>query len=117
MTRSLRCIQLIIVAAVGTMLLASCDEGGSEAMSPHAVLDAARKGDRHRGDFLLGRAVHVLADMACPPHAHFVAHPLTDPFEVHVDATKVQARSRRAVPAFLEGPPLPSRSEKSAKLA
>jgi putative flavoprotein involved in K+ transport len=47
---------------------------------------AARSGDRLRGDFLLGRALHVLIDMACPTHAQAVSHYLTDPFELAVDA-------------------------------
>ncbi|HVK54512.1 MAG TPA: hypothetical protein VM532_05720 [Burkholderiales bacterium] len=38
------------------------------------------------GDFQLGRALHVLIDMACPAHAIPIAHYLKDPFERYVDA-------------------------------
>jgi putative flavoprotein involved in K+ transport len=50
------------------------------------AVEAARAGRPLRGAFLLGRALHVLIDMACPAHAQFVAHPLRDPYELHVDA-------------------------------
>ncbi len=47
---------------------------------------AGRAGEPVRGAFLLGRALHVLIDMACPVHAQGVAHYLDEPFERHVDA-------------------------------
>jgi hypothetical protein len=37
-------------------------------------------------DVALGRALHVLIDMACPVHAQAVWHYLRDPFERYVDA-------------------------------
>ncbi len=40
----------------------------------------------------LGRAVHVLADMACPVHAQAVWHYLRDPFERCVDAAASDLR-------------------------
>ena len=42
--------------------------------------------DAARADVLLGRALHVLLDMACPAHAQNVWHYLRDPFERYVDA-------------------------------
>jgi len=53
---------------------------------------AAREG-RLAGDFALGRALHVLIDMACPAHARAVPHYLHDPFErwVEVHATELAA--------------------------
>jgi hypothetical protein len=47
---------------------------------------ARRAGDDVVSAFHLGRAVHVLADLACPVHAHAVWHYLDDPFERWVDA-------------------------------
>lgn len=46
---------------------------------------AKRKGEDLRASFLLGRAMHVLADMACPAHARNVWHHLRDPFELGVE--------------------------------
>jgi hypothetical protein len=47
---------------------------------------AVAEPDGVRADFLLGRALHVLLDMACPAHAQNVWHYLRDPFERYVDA-------------------------------
>lgn len=38
------------------------------------------------GAYALGRALHVLIDMACPAHANATWHYLNDPFERYVDA-------------------------------
>lgn len=51
-----------------------------------AAVDAARAGEPLRGALWLGRALHVLIDMACPAHAQAVAHSLREPFEVYVEA-------------------------------
>lgn len=47
---------------------------------------AGRRGEGLRGAFHLGRAAHVLTDMACPNHAQAVCHYLSDPFERYVEA-------------------------------
>lgn len=51
-----------------------------------AAVAAARSGAPLRGALWLGRALHVLIDMACPAHARAVAHSLREPFEVYVEA-------------------------------
>ena len=43
-------------------------------------------GKQQRALYTLGRAIHVLADMACPVHAQAVWHYLEDPYELYVDA-------------------------------
>jgi hypothetical protein len=47
---------------------------------------AVAEADPLAADVTLGRALHVLADMACPVHAQAVWHYLRDPFERYVDA-------------------------------
>ncbi len=50
-----------------------------------ARAERAHRGGRHTAAFVqLGRASHLLIDMACPVHAHRVAH-FTDPFEWYVE--------------------------------
>ena len=48
--------------------------------------DADRAGDGLAGDVVAGRALHVLFDMACPPHARAIPHSTRDPYERYVDA-------------------------------
>lgn len=50
-----------------------------------SALDQARSGGELKAAFLLGRAMHVLIDMACPSHAQYTWHYLSDPFERYVD--------------------------------
>ncbi len=45
------------------------------------AIAAKRAGEELRGYYFLGRALHILIDMACPAHAHHVWHHLRDPFE------------------------------------
>jgi hypothetical protein len=61
---------------------------------------AAERGPRG-ADVLVGRALHVLLDMACPAHAQNVWHHLRDPFERYVDAHAAEL-------AGLPVPPLPA---------
>ena len=51
-----------------------------------SALAQARSGDDLKAAFLLGHAIHVLIDMACPSHAQHTWHYLSDPFERYVDA-------------------------------
>jgi hypothetical protein len=52
-----------------------------------ALVEAAlAEPDPLSADVWLGRALHVLIDMACPVHAQDVWHHLRDPFERYVDA-------------------------------
>jgi hypothetical protein len=46
----------------------------------------------------LGRIVHLIADMACPVHAHRVAHETIDPYEWWIEAHEQELR-RLPVPA------------------
>lgn len=66
------------------------------------ALTEARGGRDVQGAFLLGRALHVLIDMACPVHAQAALHYLDDPFERHVDA-HIAALGRLAVPPLPAG--------------
>jgi hypothetical protein len=45
----------------------------------------AQQGKTQQSHYMLGRALHVLIDMACPVHAHPVWHYLRDPYERYVD--------------------------------
>lgn len=45
-----------------------------------------RDGDPVRGFVTLGRAAHLLADMACPVHVHRVLHSAGDGYEWYVEA-------------------------------
>ncbi len=54
------------------------------------------------GAFDLGRAVHVLTDMACPAHALAIAHYLHDPFERWVERHAAEL-AELPVPALPEG--------------
>lgn len=48
--------------------------------------EQVRSGEELKAAFILGRAMHVLIDMACPSHAQHTWHYLSDPFERYVDA-------------------------------
>lgn len=50
----------------------------------------------------IGRAIHLLADMACPVHVHRTVHEMTDPFEWWVEA---HAREIGALPLPAIPPP------------
>jgi hypothetical protein len=56
---------------------------------------AVAEPDPLAADVVLGRALHVLIDMACPVHAQAVWHTLRDPFERYVD---VHAAELAALP-------------------
>ncbi len=62
----------------------------------------ARVRGRLAGAFDLGRAVHVLTDMACPAHALAVAHYLHDPFERWVESHAAEL-AELPVPALPDG--------------
>lgn len=61
-----------------------------------------RRGDLRGGDRMLGRACHVLIDMAVPVHAQAVWHYLQDPFELYVEAHDEEL-SRLPVPPLPHG--------------
>jgi hypothetical protein len=67
----------------------------------------ARGGARGAAFVALGRACHVLTDMACPPHVHRVVHE-ADPFEwyveVHADALADARLTPAVAPPALEDP-------------
>lgn len=54
-------------------------------LAEHAIdLGKARK--TPASDYMLGRALHLMIDLACPVHAQGVVHYLDDPFETFVEA-------------------------------
>ena len=63
------------------------------------ALARARAGNRAAAFVTLGRACHVLTDLACPVHVHRVIHE-TDPFEWYVEmhADQLSAAPARAAP-------------------
>jgi hypothetical protein len=65
---------------------------------------AEREADPLVADVLVGRALHVLFDMACPPHARAIPHSTRDPFERFVDA-HAATLARLPVPAIDDAPP------------
>jgi len=58
----------------------------------------ARGGARGAAFVALGRACHVLTDMACPPHVHRVVHE-ADPFEWYVEVHVAVLADARLTPA------------------
>lgn len=52
------------------------------------ALGFAKNGERERSLVFLGRALHVLADMACPAHVTAKWHYLHDPFERAVESQR-----------------------------
>jgi hypothetical protein len=64
----------------------------------------ARRGEAVQSAVYLGRAMHVLIDMACPVHAQAVAHYLRDPYERYVDthAQELATMPLPTLPATLE---------------
>jgi hypothetical protein len=72
-----------------------------------AALAQAQAGARGAAFVSLGRACHVLTDMACPPHVHRVIHE-ADPFEWYVEvhaATLADPRETPPVPPPAEPDP------------
>jgi hypothetical protein len=61
------------------------------------ALRAAREGKTAAAFVQLGRASHLLTDMACPVHVHRVAH-FTDPYEWYVEGNRA-ALSAEPVPS------------------
>jgi hypothetical protein len=68
------------------------------------VARAEEAADPIAADVLWGRALHVLFDMACPPHARAIPHSTRDPFERYVDA-HAAALARLPVPELAAAPP------------
>jgi hypothetical protein len=68
------------------------------------VARAERAVDPLAADVQWGRALHVLFDMACPPHARAIPHSTSDPFERYVDA-HAAALARLPVPELAPAPP------------
>lgn len=62
-----------------------------------AALAHARNGAPGAAFVALGRACHVLTDMACPPHVHRVIHE-ADPFEWYVEVHAAALADARATP-------------------
>src|SRR5262252_3050167 len=62
-----------------------------------AAISRARAGAHGAAFVALGRACHVLTDMACPPHVHRVIHE-ADPFEWYVEAHAATLADPRATP-------------------
>jgi hypothetical protein len=58
-----------------------------------------RAGHRRDGAFWLGRAVHLLSEMAVPVHAQVVLHWRGDPFEMYIERNHKQLR-RLPLPAI-----------------
>ena len=58
----------------------------------------ARRGASGAAFVTLGRACHVLTDMACPPHVHRVVHE-ADPFEWYVEVHAGALADARLTPA------------------
>jgi len=61
------------------------------------ALALARAGKRAAAFVTLGRACHVLTDMACPVHVHRVIHD-SDPFEWYVEMHADQLRAEPTAP-------------------
>jgi hypothetical protein len=66
-----------------------------------AAVQAGANGRPLRGAFLLGGAIHIIIDMACPSHAKGVVHMLEDPYEIYVDAHSAEL-ARLPVPELPE---------------
>jgi hypothetical protein len=64
------------------------------------AMAAKREGKELRAYYLLGRATHILIDMACPAHARHVWHHMRDPFE-----RCVEGRAGRLAEAPVPGLP------------
>jgi hypothetical protein len=62
-----------------------------------AALARARDGAHGAAFVALGRACHVLTDMACPPHVHRVIHE-ADPFEWYVEVHAAALADTGATP-------------------
>jgi len=45
------------------------------------AIDQYKKGNKDKAYYYLGRVVHLLEDMGCPPHVHNDAHPSSAPYE------------------------------------
>ena len=63
------------------------------------ALAAMREGRAAAAFVLLGRALHLLADMACPVHAQRVVHFVSDPYEWYVESHREELGRLPVVPA------------------
>src|SRR5687768_13858219 len=50
------------------------------------AIQLGKAGRERASDCMLGRALHLVIDLACPVHAQGVVHYLDDPFETFVEA-------------------------------